>query len=124
MGDLGRMSLQLQFVSQRFLICSLWVFMRLSNEEFIFIGSVLETLTYGAAVKDLTGSETQQLNVAVNNAVRRIFGFRRWESIRQIRQFYHYDSIEVLFAKAKKRFELSLPNHANCVLRFLFLVSE
>ena len=81
-------------------------------------------LTYGAAVKDLTGSETQQLNVAVNNAVRRIFGFRRWESIRQIRQFYHYDSIEVLFAKAKKRFELSLPNHANCVLRFLCLVSE
>ena len=39
-------------------------------------------LTYGAAVKDLSASEKQQLNVAVNNAVRRIFGFRRWESIR------------------------------------------
>ena len=34
-------------------------------------------LIYGAAVKELSASEKQQLNVAVNNAVRRIFGFRR-----------------------------------------------
>ena len=58
-------------------------------------------LTYGAAIKDLTSAEMQQCNVAINNAVRRIFGFRRWESIRQIRQFYQYD-IEIIFAKAKK----------------------
>ena len=76
-------------------------------------------LTYGAAVKDLTAREKQQLNVAINNAVRRIFGFRRWESIRHLREFYKFDSIEIMFAKAKRRFELSIANHDNHVIRFL-----
>ena len=49
-------------------------------------------LTYGAAVKDLTAKEKQQINVAVNNAIRRIFTFRRWESIRQLREFLFYES--------------------------------
>ena len=76
-------------------------------------------LTYGAAVKDLSASEKQQLNVAVNNAVRRIFSFRRWESIRFLREFYRFDSIEAKFAKAKMRFEKNLAIHSNCTLRFL-----
>ena len=76
-------------------------------------------LTYGAAAKVLTANEKQQLNVAINNAVRKIFGFRRWESIRFLREFYHFDSIEVMFAKAKRRFEMSVANHENRVLRFL-----
>ena len=76
-------------------------------------------LTYGAAVKELSAAEKQQLNVAVNNAVRRIFGFRRWESIRQLREFYDFQSIEVLFAKAKSRFDCTLTDHGNTVLRFL-----
>ena len=76
-------------------------------------------LTYGAAAKDLSSSEKQQLNVAVNNVVRRIFGFRRWESIRQIRDFYNFEPIEVIFAKAKRRFENTLICHNNHLLRFL-----
>ena len=79
-------------------------------------------LTYGAAVKDLNASEKQQYNVAVNNAIRRIFGFRRWESIRQIREFYGYQSIEMMFASAKTRFHRKLTNHCNSVLRFLWSI--
>ena len=75
-------------------------------------------LTYGAAVKDLTAAEKHQYNVAVNNAVRRIFRFRYWQSIRQLREFYNYDSIE-MFAKARKNLFYSLANHRNSVLRFL-----
>ena len=77
-------------------------------------------LTYGASVKDLNAREKQQYNVAVNNAIRRIFGFRRWESIRQIREFYGYQSIEMMFARAKTRFHRKLTNHCNSVLRFLW----
>ena len=33
-------------------------------------------LTYGAEVKDLTAAEKNQFSVAINNAIRRIFGFR------------------------------------------------
>ena len=77
-------------------------------------------LTYGAAVKDLSASEKHQYNVAVNNAVRRIFGFRYWQSIRQLREYYGYDAIEVIFAKAKERFTSSIANHSNKLLQFLY----
>ena len=76
-------------------------------------------LTYGAAVRDLTAAEKHQYNVAVNNAARRIFRFRYWQSIRQLREFYEYDSIEIMFAKARKRFLISIANHENAILRFL-----
>ena len=64
-------------------------------------------LTYGAAVKDLTAAEKHQYNVAVNNAARRIFRFRYWQSIRQLRKLYGYYSIELMFAKAHKKFLVS-----------------
>ena len=76
-------------------------------------------LTYGAAVKDLSSSEKNQFNVAVNNAVRRIFGFRCWQSIRQLREFYCFKSIEDLFSNARRRFLDSIMYHKNETLRFL-----
>ena len=81
-------------------------------------------LTYGSEVKVITASEKQRLNVALNNAVRRIFGFRRWESIRHLREFYQFDSIEVMFANSKRRFEISLANHTNRILRFLYFTQQ
>ena len=79
-------------------------------------------LTYGAAVKDLNASEKNQFNVAISTAIHRIFGFRMWQSIRQIREFYGYDAIEVIFAKAKRRFFDALTNHKNEILRLLSTV--
>ena len=77
-------------------------------------------LTYGAAVKDLTAGEKHQYNVAVNNAVRRIFKFRYWQSIRQLREFYGFDSIETIFSKARNQFLISIANHDNGILRFVY----
>ena len=79
-------------------------------------------LTYGAAVKDLTSSEKQQVNVTLNNVIPRIFKFRYWQSIRQLRECYGFKSIEVMFGIAQKRFTLSLTNHSKAILRFLYLV--
>ena len=76
-------------------------------------------LTYGAAVKDLTAADRNHYSVALNNAIRRIFGFRYWQSIRQLREFFGFDSIEVIFAKAKKRFHDSMVGHRNGVLRLV-----
>ena len=59
------------------------------------------------------------MNVAVNNAFRRIFGLHRWESVRQLRDFYNFESIEMIFAKAKRRITITTANHENRVLRFL-----
>ena len=85
----------------------------------LLYSNCVSKLTYGAAIKDLSALEKNRYNVAVNNAVRRIFGFRYFQSIRQIREFYGYDSIEVLFAKAKKCFLDPLYRHDNSVLRLL-----
>ena len=76
-------------------------------------------LTFGAPVKDLTASEMNQFNVAVNTAVRRIFGFRQWQSIRHLRDIYHYDSVEVMFEKLRKRFFNCMFCHDNETLKFL-----
>ena len=80
-------------------------------------------LTYGAAVKDLSAADKHSYSVALNNAIRRIFGFRYYQSIRQLREVYQFDSIEMLFAKARKRFYQSIANHSNELLRFLFLLT-
>ena len=45
--------------------------------------------------------------------------FRRRESICQLREFYDFGSMKVLFAKAKTRFDRTLIHHENAVLRFL-----
>ena len=81
--------------------------------------SCVPKLTYGAAVKDLSSSEKNQFNVAVNNAVRRIFGFHCWQSIRQLREFYSFKSIEDLYSNARRRFLDSIMYHKNETLRFL-----
>ena len=48
-----------------------------------------------------------------------LFGFRQWQSIRQLRDFYGFQPIEVIFDNAKKRFYHELTNHCNSTLRFL-----
>ena len=76
-------------------------------------------LTYGAEVKTLNSLEMNRYNVALNSAIRRIFGFRYYQSIRQIRECYSFKSIEELFDKAKRRFFNSILYHDNNVLKFL-----
>ena len=76
-------------------------------------------LTFGAEVKDLNSTEMNQYNVALNGAIRRIFGFRYWQSIRQIRECCGFRSMEQLFEKAKRRFFNSILHHDNVILKFL-----
>ena len=63
-------------------------------------------LSYGAAIKDrvFTAKEKHLFNVAVNNAVRRIFSFRCWQSIHQLREFFHNDSIEIILQRQENDF--------------------
>ena len=76
-------------------------------------------LTYGAEVKNFNSSERNQLNVALNGAIRRIFGFRYWQSIRQIRDCCSFKSMECLLEKAQRRFRVSIENHENVILKSL-----
>ena len=44
------------------------------------------SLTYCAEVKDLSSSDMHACNVALNNSIRHIFSYNRWESTRHLRQ--------------------------------------
>ena len=72
--------------------------------------------TYASAVKDYSGRQMTECTVALNDAIRKIFTFQRWESVRVLREGFGYSALCDIFAKAKKKFDLSLPCHANATV--------
>ena len=57
-------------------------------------------LTYAAEVKVLTSSEIHDCNVALNDSIRRIFSYIRWESTRTLRQQLNFQNVpEILSAR-------------------------
>ena len=48
-----------------------------------------------------------------------LFGYNRWESVRTLRESFGYCSLTELFAKARNRFNESLPYHRNKVITHL-----
>ena len=61
-------------------------------------------LTYACEVKEFTGREMTRYDVALNDCIRKIFSFNRWESTRELRRSYGYDSITEIFAKRQRNF--------------------
>ena len=76
-------------------------------------------LTYGCAAKEFCASDMHKCHVAVNNAIRKIFSFAVWQSIRHLRQSLGYDSIYEIFAKAKKKFLASAVHSSNVIIQHL-----
>ena len=91
------------------------VFMRL------LYSNCVPTITYAAEVKQLTASDMRVLNTAVNDAIRRIFSFSRWESVRMLRMSHGYDSIYEIFEKRRLTFSHGLSCHPNRTLRHIYL---
>ena len=77
-------------------------------------------ITYGCEVKSYLSKDMGDCNVAINNAVRRIFSYKKWQSIRHLREMFGYKPIEVTFAIARKKFDSCLSTHENSVLKHLF----
>ena len=88
----------------------------------LLYSNCVPTLTYGCDVKIFNSKDMQSCNVAINNAIRRIFSFKRWESTRYLRETFGYKSIEEIFDLAKKRFTKSLRNHDNEIMKHLYHV--
>ena len=79
-------------------------------------------LTYACDVVEYSNRDKQSLHVAVNDAIRKIFGFNRWQSVKEIRESFKYLSITEIFAKRKSNFERSIPSIGNSLLTFLLTV--
>ena len=80
------------------------------------------TITNACEVVSFSGREMESLHVAVNDAIRRIFSYNRWESIKTIRESFGYLSVTEIFARRKKNFENKLPHIGNAMLAFLHLI--
>ena len=72
------------------------------------------TSTYACAVKNYSSRQMQSCNTAVNDALRLIFGYNRWdwESVRALR----YKSVTDIFGQARKKFSYRLPYHSNSAI--------
>ena len=81
------------------------------------------TLTYACAVKKFTSSEMNSCTVALNDAIRKIFSFNRWESVCFLRESFGYQSLTEIFAKASHNFLVSIANHENAILRQIYRVT-
>ena len=76
-------------------------------------------ITYAADVVEYHNSELLSLHVAVKDAIRKIFSYNRWESIRTLRDSYGYLSVTQIFAERKISFEKKLPQIGNAFLSSL-----
>ena len=75
--------------------------------------------TYAAALRELNAADMHHCHAALNNAVRLILSFAVWQSIRQLRMSFGYDSIYEIFAKAKKKFLASAVHSSNLIIQHL-----
>ena len=83
-------------------------------------------LTYASEVKVLSHSDMHDCNVALNNAIRRIFSYNRWESIRTLRQQLGYRDLTTTFAFRTRGFYAKIPSMQNetVIALYQFLLSE
>ena len=70
-------------------------------------------LTYACEVVSYNDSDMRSLHTAANDAIRKIFGYNRWESIRSLRESHGYSSITEIFAHRKSNFEQHLSRIGN-----------
>ena len=77
------------------------------------------TLLYACNVKEYSGSEVIDFNTAVNDAVRKIYSFNRWESVRHLRIEQGYESIHEMFYRQRESFSRQLPLIGNSFINKL-----
>ena len=61
-------------------------------------------LTYASEVMILSVRQMHPLTVALNDCIRRIFGYNRWESVRFLRLSLGYPSLIDIFSSRKRKF--------------------
>ena len=81
-------------------------------------------ITYACDVVSFHYKEMESLHVAVNDAIRKIFSYNRWESIKTLRESLGYHSVTEIFAYRRRSFESKLSHIGNSALSFLYKLFE
>ena len=80
-------------------------------------------LTYACEIRSYSSREMTQMDVALNDAIRKIFTFNRWESTRFLRRSFGYNSVTDIFNKRRESFLYKILCTRNPVLFFLHSLS-
>ena len=81
-------------------------------------------ISHACDIKVFSARDMRDANTAINDAIRKIFTFNRWESVRSLREGFHKKSIYKIFHTAREKFKLSLASHRNSIIRCLDSNSE
>ena len=76
-------------------------------------------ISYACNVKQFSASEMSDCNTAINNALRKVFGFSEWQSIQTLREIFGFKSIYEIFKMAENRFLVACRSHMNPIVRFI-----
>ena len=79
-------------------------------------------ITYASDIKEFSAADMYRCHVAVNNAIRKVFSFAVWQSIRDLRISHGYKSIYELFSSAKAKFLTNASVSPNLIVRHLFTI--
>ena len=79
----------------------------------------LPIMTYAASVKQFSSDDLLYCNKALNDVLRKIFGFRDWRSIRELRDGFGFQSVTDIFRKRQRRFQQNCHSHINPIVRTL-----
>ena len=88
----------------------------------LLFSNCIPIITYGCSIKEFSASEMSQCNVSINNAIRKIFTFRRSESVRELRKLFGYPSVYDTFREAKSKLLMKMQTSNNSILKKLSTV--
>ena len=76
-------------------------------------------VSYTCAVRLFSSADMNRCHVAINNAIRRIFSFATWQSIRHLRLMHGFKCIYEIFASARSKFMNKAPTSSNSIISHL-----
>ena len=88
----------------------------------LLYSNCVSIITYASAVREFNAADMYRCHVAVNNAIRKVFSFAVWQSIRTLRTSLGYKSIYEIFSSAKATFLANAPSSSNSIVSNLSAV--
>ena len=85
----------------------------------LLYSNCVSIFTYSAAVKEFTSAEMHDINVAINNGIRKIYTYSHSESVRHLRQDCNLKSIYELFHAARSKFDDDSITSSNKIVRYI-----
>ena len=70
----------------------------------LLFSNCVPILSYGAETVEFSAAEMRDCNTAINDAIRRIYSYQRWESTRFLRQTLGFPNIYEIFSRRSRIF--------------------